>query len=136
MPTIPDWTVSWANIGTTVGALLLLGGVVFMVWKAINPIAKKASRVMDLILGTPQEQGLPQQPSMIERIDQVSDKVTALDLANTLRLDQQNIQIAEIRSQVTPNHGSTSKLSEDIQTIAAGLAKLAQRFDDHMTRDQ
>lgn len=43
-------------------------------------------------------------------------------------------KLAAIESQVTPNHGSTSKLTEEVQGIAAELAKLTQRFDEHLQK--
>jgi len=52
------------------------------------------------------------------------------------QLSENATKLAAIESQVTPNHGSTSKLTEDVQDIAAGLAQLTQRFDDHIAKSK
>ena len=129
-----EWHVEWGDLIGALGALILLGGALYVVWRTVNPIAAKVTRAVDLLLGRPEEQGIPKLPSMVERIDAVSEKVDALDVANSKRIEDQNVEIDEIRAQVTPNHGSTSKLSEDVQGITAALALLTQRFDDHLAK--
>lgn len=114
MPTTPAWTIEWADIAVTVGSLILIGVAMFVVWRLVNPILKKANRIADFILGRPKDEMGPAQPSLAER------------------LDGQDQEIAEIRAQVTPNHGSTSKLSEDVRALLLGLAELRQQFEDHL----
>ena len=129
-----EWHVEWGDLIGALGALILLGGALFIVWRTVTPIATKITRAVDLLLGRPAEQGIPALPSMVERIDEVKDSVRALDAANTERLDAQNDEIAQIKAQVTPNHGSTNKLSEDVQGITAALNLLTQRFDEHLRK--
>ena len=92
MPHIPDSWLDAVTLGDVVGALLalgLIGGIVIGAVK-LSPILARITRVIDLILGRPAEQGIPAQPSMIDR------------------LEAQDQQIAEIQKQVTPNHGSSA----------------------------
>lgn len=113
---MPSWlpAVSADMVWAAVAALLAIGTVIFTVVRYVNPIAAKAVRVFDAFLGRPAEQGLPAKPGVIER------------------LDRQDEKIAKIEAQVTPNHGSTNKLSEDVQEVKKGLAELLQRFEEHL----
>ena len=95
----PDW-INNVTPGDLLGgilAVLLLFGIVLAVVKWVNPILVKVTRVLDLILGRPAEQGLPAQPSFIER------------------LDSQDARLDQIALQVTPNHGSTTHLAEQVR---------------------
>jgi len=111
-----DWFdgVTPGDIWAAVLALIMIGSVALTVVKVIHPLATKITRVLDLFLGRPAEQGIPAVPGVIER------------------LDAQDAQIAAIQEQVTPNRGSTTKLSEDVRALDAKLTELLQRFEDHL----
>lgn len=123
MPTAPGWQVGWADIIGAFGALILIGGAVIVTVRVIHPMMRKLTLVLEQILGRPKSQGIPGVPSMIERFDTIDSRLTTQDKA-----------IADIKEQVTPNHGSTSKLSEDVQDIGAALEKLTKRFDEHLAK--
>jgi len=118
MPTF-EWHVEWGDILGALGALILLGGAACVFVKWINPIAKKANRISEFILGRPKDELGPAIPSLSERFIETNEKISALDVANTARLDEQNEQIAEIKAQVTPNHGSSAhdKITSRIDTV-------------------
>lgn len=95
----PDW-INNVTPGDLLGgilALLLILSIVIAVVKWVNPMFVKVTRVLDLILGRPAEQGLPAQPSFVER------------------LDAQDEKLKQIARQVTPNHGSTTHLAEQVR---------------------
>ncbi|HEY3545043.1 MAG TPA: hypothetical protein VGK17_03000 [Propionicimonas sp.] len=112
--------------------LIVLTFSIVKVVQVVYPIMVKFGRIAELILGRPKDELGPAKPSLTERFDGVDQKIADLGKANTQRLDAQNAELAEIKAQVTPNHGSTSKLAEDVQGIIAGLAALTQRFEDHL----
>lgn len=117
--------------------ILLLIVLTFSIVKAVQvvyPVMVKFGRIAELILGRPKDELGPAKPSLTERFDGVDQKISDLAKTNTERLDAQNVEIAQIKAQVTPNHGSTSKLADDVQKIAAGLAKLTERFEDHLAK--
>jgi hypothetical protein len=95
----PEWLDS-VGIDDVIGALLallLIGGLVLVLVKMVHPLMVKLTRVLDLILGRPDQQGIPGKPSMMDRFDALDDRMRA-----------QDVQIAEIKGQVTPNHGSSA----------------------------
>ena len=122
MPAV-EWQIGWEFIIACVGALILIGAAVYVTWRLVNPVAKKAMRIADFILGSPKDEFGPAKPSLAERLDVIDQ-----------RFDTQDAEIAAISAQVTPNHGSTSKLSEDVQTLLMGLSQLQLRFEDHIGR--
>lgn len=111
-----DWLnqVTWTDVVAALAALLLIGGVVLAGWKFVHPIMVKITRVLDLFLGRPAERGIPAVPGVIERLDAQDDR------------------LEKIEKQVTPNHGSTSKLAEDVQGLRAALDALIERFEEHL----
>jgi len=133
-----DWWLDHlgpTGIAVACVVVLLLIVLTFSLVKAVQvvyPIMVRFGRVAELILGRPKDELGPAVPSLTERFDGVNQQIKDLDEANTERLDAQNTEIAEIKAQVTPNHDSTSKLSEDVQSLLTGLATLTQRFDDHL----
>jgi hypothetical protein len=120
---MPTWltSVSPDAVWATVLALVLIGSVTISVIKVVHPITSKIVRVLDAFLGRPAEQGLSAIPGVIERLDSQDAKI-----------EEHGQQLAQIKEQVTPNHGSTSKLSDDVQSLQKGLADLLQRFDQHL----
>lgn len=120
---MPTWltSVSPDAVWATILALGLIGSVTIAVIKVVHPITSKIVRVLDAFLGRPAEQGLPAIPGVIERLDSQDAKI-----------EEHGQQLTQIKEQVTPNHGSTSKLSEDVQSLQKGLADLLQRFDQHL----
>jgi len=120
MPAV-EWHLEWVDIIVSLGSLILIFLALFAVWKFVNPIAVKITRALDLMLGRGKTQGFPAMPSMIERFDEI-----------TVRLTSQDAAIDAIKLQVTPNHGSTTKLSEDVQTCMAALVKLKKQLNDHI----
>ena len=118
-----DWLdrVSVEDVLLALGGFILVGLVVIAVVKVVHPLMIKVVRVLDLILGRPDEQGIPGKPSMTDRFDTIDGRMTA-----------QDERLEKIEGQVTPNHGSTSKLAEDVQELKSGLATLIQRFEDHL----
>lgn len=57
------------------------------------------------------------------------------------RLKNQDDEIAVIKGQVVPNHGSQKKLSEEVQQVQSdvkelgeGLRALAERFEQHLKK--
>ena len=119
----PSWldAVELSDVFGAILALLLIGGLALVIFKVVHPLMMKLTRVLDLILGRPDQQGIPGKPSMMDRFDALDD-----------RMDAQDQRLESIEGQVTPNHGSTNKLSEDVQELKAGLAALIQRFEDHL----
>lgn len=118
-----DWFdgVTPGDIWAAVLALIMIGSVALAVVKVLHPLATKITRVLDLFLGRPAEQGIPAVPGVIERLD-----------AQDARIAEHGQALSEIKEQVTPNHGSTTKLSEDVQTLDAKLTHLLERFEDHL----
>lgn len=98
-----EWSVEWGDVLGALGALILIGGAVFAAWKVVNPIAAKFTRVADLILGRPDEQGIPGQPSMMDRFDAQDERLKAIE------------------RQITPNHGTSAhdKLAKRIDSVGA-----------------
>lgn len=123
-------TPGWLDQVSIADVVLALGGVAAVAFVArfmlvhVHPLMLRLIRVLDLILGRPKQGGIPAAPSMIDRFDALDARLTAQDVA-----------IAEVKQQVTPNHGSTSKLAEDVQAIAAQLAALVDRFEDHIHKN-
>lgn len=119
----PGWLdqVSVQDVLLAIGGFVCVGLVVIGIVKVVHPVMVKVVRVLDLILGRPPQQGIPGKPSMMDRFDDL-DK----------RMDGQDERLEAIEQQVTPNHGSTSRLSDDVQELKASLASLIQRFEDHL----
>lgn len=84
-------------------AVALIGSVAFAVVKWLHPVVAKVTRVLDLFLGHPAEQGIPAVPGVIER------------------LDAQDARLEAIEHQITPNHGTSAhdKLAGRIDSVAA-----------------
>lgn len=121
----PEW-LNDVGVDDVLGAVLaiVLIGVLVLAWyKTVHPLTARIGRVLDLILGRPDQQGIPGQPSMMDRFDTLDE-----------RMDGQDARLAKIEGQVTPNHGSTTKLAEDVQQLKASLAELIERFENHLKR--
>ena len=133
-----DWWIERlgpTGIAVACFVVLLLIVLTFSIVKVVQvvyPVMVKFGRIAELILGRPKDELGPAKPSLTERFDAVDQKIADLDSANTARLDAQNAELAQIKAQVTPNHGSTSKLADDVQAALKALATLTQRFDDHL----
>lgn len=103
--------ILWAAAG-----LILLGILIGLVWKYGAPLL----RIHDAMLGQPPTPGLPDSgsPGVIKRVALIESDIT------------------EIRKQVTPNHGSTALLSENIDQVV-GLASKAvedvERVENRLT---
>lgn len=108
MPTLPEWHIEWADIAVAVGALILIGVAVLGAYKVVNPIAKKANRIAEFILGRPKDELGPAKPSLAER------------------LDGQDKAIAAIEKQVTPNGGGSAhdKITRRIGNVDAKVDAL------------
>lgn len=105
---------TWADLLGAIAALALIGGAVLVIWKTIHPLMVKITHVLDVFLGRPGEQGIPAQPGVIERLE-------------------------KIEQQVTPNHGSTKKLTEEVQDlqadvkdVQADVKDLRRRLEEHL----
>lgn len=110
IPSGPEWIVTWPDIGGAIGALIIIGAAVWAVRRFVHPIMVRISLVTDLILGRPAQQGIPGQPSMVERIDAVASDVTEIRAG-----------LAEVKAEVKPNHGGSAhdKLSSEIGEVRA-----------------
>lgn len=117
------------DVWAAVLALLVTGTVVLGVVKVVHPIAQKITRVLDAFLGRPASQGIPAIPGVIERLD-AQDAVQAKQGETLIEQGRQLAEVlAQVKEQVTPNHGSTSKLAEDVQALKSDLAVVVARLD-------
>lgn len=96
--------VSAQDILIALGAVVIVVGGIWLVVKFVHPVMVKVVRVLDLILGRPDEQGIPGKPSMMARFDQILGRLAGQDKV----LERQNAAIAEIKAEVTPNHGGSA----------------------------
>lgn len=104
MPTTPEWLVTWPDIWGGIGGLLVLIGVVWAVRRFVHPIMVRIGLVTDLILGRPDQQGIPGQPSMVQRIDDVRTDVAGVKT----EVDKITARVEGIAAQVQPNHGTSA----------------------------
>lgn len=132
-----EWfeSVTPADVWAAVLALGLILTVVLVLFRWVYPMVSKALRVFDLFLGRPADGVLPRQvgiaelilgrepagadpgsPSMVQRFDAVEDRLKAVE------------------QQVTPNHGSTNKLSEDVQDLKEAVGKLHEQLEQHLNK--
>lgn len=130
MPHIPWEDVDWLSVVLTAAVLVAFVVAIVKTWHW----PARITRVLDVILGREEDQGVPAIPSMDQRITSLRSDLLAATAA-------QNAEIAEIKSQVVPNHGSTKKLSEEVQQVQTdllhlkkGLEALADRFEQHLRK--
>lgn len=99
MPRIPWEDIDWATALLTVALVVAVVVAIVKGWG----IPARITRVLDMILGRPAEQGVPAIPSFEDR------------------LKEQAEAIAEIRKQVTPNHGTSAhdKITRRISRVDA-----------------
>lgn len=110
-------TVSVTDIIVAFGGLVFLIVIFMFILKVVHPMMVKITRVLDEFLGRPAEQGIPEVPGVLKR------------------LDNQDERLDKIEKQVTPNHGSTTKLSDAVIDLEAALKKLERRFNKHFGPD-
>lgn len=117
MPTAPEWLVTWPDIWGGVGGILVIVGLVWAVRRFVHPVMVRIGLVTDLILGRPAQQGIPGQPSMVERIDAV-----AVDVAEV------KAEVAEVKAEVRPNHGGSShdKIIARVNAVDSRVDRLTQ----------
>lgn len=96
------------DIWAAVLALVLIGSAVLVVVKWLHPVVAKVTRVLDLFLGRPEEQGIPAIPGVIER------------------LDAQDERLRKIEKEVTPNSGTSAhdKITRRIGNLDAKVDAL------------
>ena len=84
----------------------------------------RISLVTDLILGRPAQQGIPGQPSMVERIDAVASSVEQVKT----QISAVEAEVAEVKAEVKPNHGSSShdKIITRVNAVNSRVDRLTQ----------
>lgn len=104
---MPSQWVNALTLADVIGAIVALGliGSVVLGLAKLAPLIARLSRVVDLILGRPEEQGIPGQPSMVERFERIEARLASLE------------------ANLTPNHGSTKTLAVEMQDSMARIAK-------------
>lgn len=132
-----DWWLDHlgpTGIAVAVVVVLLLIVLTFSIVKAVQvvyPVMVKFGRIAELILGRPKDELGPAKPSLTERFDGVDQKIADLDKANTKRLDAQNVELAVIKAEVMPNHGTSShdKITKRIAAVETTTAKVGEKVD-------
>lgn len=140
MPDIPWWNttlgeqiVAWSAVLSVIAALLIIGRITV---KYLHPIAKKFTLLYDKIIGREPNPSLGDkgEPGIFVQMDndrkEIKEQVVEVRKFVESRLAEQdallvlqNEQVAAIKDQVTPNHGSTKKLSEHVQDLDEKLQK-------------
>lgn len=117
MPTGPEWPVTWPDVWGGLGALLVIVATVWAVRRFVHPVMVRIGLIGDLILGRSEQQGIPGQPSMVERIDAV-----AADVAEV------KAEVAEVKAEVKPNHGGSShdKIVAQVKAVDSRVDRLTQ----------
>lgn len=107
MSGFPQWA-SDITVGQVLAALAGIG-VVVGIWKTwLGNLVKFFRDFRDDWLGVPDRPGVTGRPGVMTTLQSHTD------------------QIAEIKSQVTPNHGSPLKLSEELQGLSRQVAALTE----------
>lgn len=111
IPQIPDWleNLDWVQAFAVIGLLLFIVG---LLWK-LYPRMKGLGDFLDDWQGRPER--FPGDPKasigVVQTLSEHGELLTRQDEINAAIRQE----VAEIRSQVTPNHGSTAKMAEEIQ---------------------
>lgn len=120
---MPDWNQWLADVFGADVALWILGGLIvagflLRLRRKVKPYLSDIREFLEDWRGDPgrPEVNIPERPGVMKR------------------LAQQDTEIANIRAQVTPNHGSTKMLSEEVQQVQADLRALAERFEQHLRK--
>ena len=142
MPDIPWWDttlgeqmIAWASVLSVIAALLIIGRITV---KYLHPIFKKFTILYDKIMGrdpNPRYGDLGE-PGLFVQLDKDREEVKQQIIEVRKFVEQrlaeqdqllstQNIQVAEIKAHVTPNHGSTKMLAALVQDLDA-------KMDEHL----
>lgn len=111
MPTTPEWLVTWPDIWGGIGGLLVLIGVVWAVRRFVHPIMVRIGLVTDLILGRPDQQGIPGQPSMVQRIDDVRTDVAGVKT----EVDKITARVEGVAAHGTSAHDAITKRIDGVE---------------------
>ncbi len=134
---MPSSWIDTVTPGDIIGAVLaffLIGSVIIVLIK-LAPLVARISRITDLILGRKPEQGIPGVPSMVERFDKIDGKLKEQDRTTDAKFAAQNAELAVIKAEVMPNHGSSShdkitgRISRVEEKVDAVLAHLGLSAD-------
>jgi hypothetical protein len=68
---------------------------------------KRITALLDVLNGTPEQDGHPARPGIAEQLDTINDT-----------LHQHGVRLVAIEAQVTPNGGTTGRLGDTISRIA------------------
>ena len=122
----PQWftTVTPADVAVWLFIMSVVGGILVGVWKVFAPIHS----MYEVIAGRPEKNGLPKIPSITERLDKQDARFTDQDV----KFGSVNETLKEIRRHVTPNHGSTKSLAEELYELAQTVNSLVAKVDHHV----
>ncbi len=125
--TLGEQAIAWAAVLSVIAALLVIGRIMV---KYLHPIVKKFTTLYDKIMGRqPDPQlGDPGEPGIFVQMatdkTEVQEQIVEVRSFVETRLKEQdallvlqNEQVADIKKQVTPNHGSTEKLADQIHEL-------------------
>ena len=136
--TLGEQAIAWAAVLSVIAALLIIGRITV---KYLHPIFKKFTALYDKIMGREPNprMGDPGEPGIF--IQMAADKVEVQEQIIEVRqfvetrlkeqdalLVLQNEQVAEIKKQVTPNHGTTDKLVDQIHDLRERMLAVETYF--------
>lgn len=106
--TIREVLIALAGFG-----LIIMIGTLIVKWvvRSVHPIVLKLTDLYELIIGKPAQQGLPAQPSMMDRFD------------------SQDKDSREIKGELTG-------LKEEVATLKSEVSKLNTKFDEHTKEEK
>ena len=110
MSNIPEWLAD-ITVGQIFFTLVGIGALV-AAWRVVSPLAKALKNFFDDWNGESERPGVPARKGVMATLKEHGDK------------------IEKIESQVTPNHGSELKLSEELQGLRREVAALASGVDE------
>lgn len=125
--TLGEQAIAWAAVLSVIAALLIIGRITV---KYLHPIVKKFIALYDKIMGREPNPhiGDPGEPGIFIQMatdkTEVQEQIVEVRQFVETRLKEQdallvlqNEQVAEIKKQVTPYHGTTDKLVDQIHDL-------------------
>ena len=114
--TIGEQLAAWAAVLSVLAAMAYLGRVIV---KYIHPMLRKFQVLYDKIMGRlPDPQlGDAGEPGIFVQLDTVREQIADVREFEERRLSEQDVKIEEIKTQVTPNHGSTDRLADLVSEL-------------------
>lgn len=116
MSGLPQWLAE-IELGEILLFFAAIGALVTL-YRVFAPFIKAWQNFLIDWNGTPERPGVPARAGVPETLAKHGEQITA----NATQLTDMQEQLKKVQDQVTPNHGSELKLSEEVQGLRGEIA--------------